>query len=63
MEKAEPMRNAAFDLKRRQLEASGADSVVTACGSCRVNLMAGAGRTQWETQIESLVELVGANLK
>jgi len=63
MEKAEPMRNAAFDLKRRQVEATGADSVVTACGSCRVNLMAGAGRTQWGTQIESLVELVGANLK
>jgi len=63
MEKAEPMRNAAFDLKRRQVEATGADSVVTACGSCRVNLMAGAGRTQWKTQIESLVELVGANLK
>ncbi|MGB5452687.1 MAG: (Fe-S)-binding protein [Sedimenticolaceae bacterium] len=63
MEKAEPMRNAAFDLKRRQVEATGADSVVTACGSCRINLMAGAGRTQWQTPIESLVELVGANLK
>jgi Fe-S oxidoreductase len=63
MEGAEPMRNAAFDLKRRQVEATGADSVVTACGSCRINLMAGAGRTQWATPIESLVELVGANLK
>ena len=63
MEKAEPMRNAAFDLKRQQVEATGADSVVTACGSCRINLMAGAGRTQWTTPIESLVELVGANLK
>lgn len=62
MEKAEPMRNAAFDLKRQQVEETGADSVVTACGSCRVNLMAGADRTQWETRIESLVELVGANL-
>ncbi|MCB1786854.1 MAG: (Fe-S)-binding protein [Gammaproteobacteria bacterium] len=63
MEKAEPMRNAAFDLKRRQVEATGADSVVTACGSCRVNLMAGADRTHWGTRIESLVELVGDNLK
>ncbi len=63
MEKAEPMRNAAFDLKRTQAESTGADSVVTACGSCRVNLMAGADRTQWQTPIESLVELVGANLK
>jgi Fe-S oxidoreductase len=63
MEKARPMRDAAFDLKRRQVEATGADSVVTACGSCRVNLMAGAERTHWTTPIESLVELVGANLK
>ena len=63
MEGATPMRDAAFDLKRQQVEATGAASVVTACGSCRVNLMAGAQRTQWGTQIESLVELVGANLK
>ena len=63
MEKAEPMRNAAFDLKRKQVEATGAESIVTSCDSCRINLMAGAGRTQWGTQIESLVELVGANLK
>jgi len=57
------MRDAAFDLKRQQVEATGAESVVTACSSCRINLMAGAQRTQWGTQIESLVELVGANLK
>jgi Fe-S oxidoreductase len=63
MEGARPMRDAAFDLKREQVESTGADSVVTACGSCRVNLMAGAQRTQWGTPIESLVELVGANLK
>lgn len=63
MDKAEPMRNAAFDLKREQADATGADTLVTACGSCRVNLLAGADRTQWQTKIESLVELVGANLK
>lgn len=63
MEGARPMRDAAFDLKRQQVEATGAEAVVTACGSCRVNLMAGAARTQWATPTESLVELVGANLK
>ena len=63
MEGATPMRNAAFDLKRDQVESTGAESVVTSCGSCRVNLMAGSLRTQWETPIESLVELVGNNLK
>jgi Fe-S oxidoreductase len=63
MEGARPMRDAAFDLKREQVEATGAESVVTACGSCRVNLMAGAMRTEWATPVESLVELVGNHLK
>ncbi|MCB1723476.1 MAG: (Fe-S)-binding protein [Gammaproteobacteria bacterium] len=63
MEGAEPMRNAAFDLKREQVEATRAQTVVTACGSCRVNLLAGAVRTDWDRGIESLVELVGNNLK
>jgi len=63
MEGATEMRNVAFDLKRGQVEKTGADSVVTACGSCRVNLMAGAARTQWPMPVESLVELVGDNLK
>ncbi|MGB1110531.1 MAG: (Fe-S)-binding protein [Gammaproteobacteria bacterium] len=62
MEGAEPMRNAAFDLKREQVEATGAGSVVTACGSCRVNLLAGADRVQWDREVESLVELVGQQL-
>ncbi|MCB1792286.1 MAG: (Fe-S)-binding protein [Gammaproteobacteria bacterium] len=63
MERAEPMRNAAFDLKREQVESTRADTVVTACGSCRVNLLAGAMRTEWDRGVESLVELVGNNLK
>ncbi|MCB1774004.1 MAG: (Fe-S)-binding protein [Gammaproteobacteria bacterium] len=63
MEGATEMRNAAFDLKRMQVEETGAESIVTACGSCRVNLMAGADRTQWPMPVESLVELVGSHLK
>jgi Fe-S oxidoreductase len=63
MEGATEMRNAAFDLKRGQVEQTGADAIVTACGSCRVNLMAGADRTQWPMPVESLVELVGNHLK
>lgn len=59
---AESNRAAAFDLKRRQVEATGAQSLVTACGSCRLNFLAGAERTHWERPIESLVELVGQAL-
>ena len=60
--RAAPLRAHVFELKRRQVEHTGADSVVTACGSCRISLMAGAVHSNWPKGIESLVELVGANL-
>jgi Fe-S oxidoreductase len=57
-----PLRAKVWELKRKQFEATGADRVVTACASCRINFMAGAADTHWETPIESLTALVGANL-
>jgi Fe-S oxidoreductase len=61
--KAESVRNAAFDLKRQQVEATGAESVVTPLSSCCINLTAGAPRMQCRTSIESLITLVAVNLK
>lgn len=55
-------RAAAFDLKREQVEATGAESLVTACGSCRLNFHAGADRVHWDRDIESLLEMVGKAL-
>lgn len=52
----------AFEKKKEQVDATGADSVVTACGSCRLNFIAGASHVNWDKRIESLVEMVGANL-
>ena len=60
--RAAPLRKATFDLKREQVESVGADSLVTSCGSCRLNFLAGADAVQWDRRIESLVELVGNNL-
>ena len=60
--RAAPLRQAAFDLKREQVEATGAASLVTSCGSCRLNFLAGADAMHWDRKIESLVELVGENL-
>jgi Fe-S oxidoreductase len=56
---AEHNRALAFDLKREQVEATGAEVLVTACSSCRLNFLAGADRVHWDRDIESLVELVG----
>jgi Fe-S oxidoreductase len=60
--RAAPLRNAAFNIKRKQFDATGADSVVTSCGSCRMNFAVGAQQNNWNVPVESLVELVADNL-
>ncbi len=60
--RASGLRHGVFELKRQQVEETGADSLVTSCGSCRINFMAGAERDNWDRKIESLMELVGHNL-
>ena len=59
---AAELRQKAFGIKIEQVDATGADSVVVTCGSCRLNFMAGAQRAQWGNNIESLVELVAEAL-
>ena len=59
---AAELRQKAFGIKIEQVDATGADSVVVTCGSCRLNFMAGAQRAQWGKNIESLVELVAEAL-
>jgi hypothetical protein len=36
--------------------------VVTTCDTCRATLESGARKVNWHTPVESLVELVAANL-
>jgi Fe-S oxidoreductase len=60
--RAEGLRHQAWEIKRDQVDATGADTVVVSCGSCRLNFMAGAEKVQWATKIESVVELVAAQL-
>lgn len=59
---AAELRQKAFSIKIEQVNATGADSVVLACGSCRLNFMAGARQAHWDKGIESLVELVASAL-
>lgn len=60
--RAAPLRHQAWAIKREQIDATGADTVVVSCGSCRLNLMAGAEADQWPVKIESLVEMVARQL-
>ena len=60
--RAEPLRHKAWRIKRDQIEATGADTVVLSCASCRLNFMEGAEVAQSSMHIESLIELVAAQL-
>jgi Fe-S oxidoreductase len=56
------LRRRTFDIKMRQVEDSGASSVVTSCDTCRMTFTSGAQLVNWDRPVESLVELVAANL-
>jgi Fe-S oxidoreductase len=60
--RAAGLRHKAWEIKREQIDATGADTVAVSCASCRLNFMAGAQADQWPTQIESVVELVARQL-
>jgi len=59
---SDELRRRTFDIKKRQVEDSGADSVVTSCDTCRMTFTQGAQQVNWNRPVESLVELVAANL-
>ncbi|MCW5660832.1 MAG: (Fe-S)-binding protein [Burkholderiaceae bacterium] len=61
-QRATPLRHKVFDIKRAQVEASGAKRFVTSCGQCRITLEMGARQVHWTQPIESLLELVADNL-
>ncbi len=61
-QRAAPLRHKVFELKRRQVEATGARRFVTSCGQCRITLEMGAQHAAWDKRTESLLELVADNL-
>jgi Fe-S oxidoreductase len=62
LERAMPLRAGVYRLKIDQFDATGAERVVTACGSCRLNFVMGAQMHHWEKPISSLVELAADHL-
>lgn len=59
---AAPLRKAAFDKKIEEVDQTGADTVVMACGSCRMNFLKGADDAKWDKEIVSMVAMVSENL-
>lgn len=60
--RAAPLRHKAWQIKRAQIEATGAGTVVLSCASCRLNFMEGDEVEPSGLRIESLIELVAAQL-
>jgi len=60
--RAEPLRKKVFEMKRDQVDATGAEHFITSCGQCRLTFAKGAAATQWDKSVESLLELVAENL-
>lgn len=61
-QRAAPLRKMVFEMKKQQVEATGAKRLITSCGQCRITLEMGAKNAQWDKQAESLLELVADNL-
>ena len=61
-ERADELRARAFHRKRRQIEETGADTVVTACANCRMMLEEGIEENHMDTTIIGLTELVAEYL-
>lgn len=60
--KAQPLRQRAFKIKMKEVDDTGADSLVTSCDNCRYNFMTDGANANWNMTIESLVEMVANNL-
>jgi Fe-S oxidoreductase len=60
--RATPLRHRVFEIKRRQVEQTGAKRFGTSCGQCRITLEQGAKHAHWDRKTESLLELVADQL-
>ncbi|MEZ5652339.1 MAG: (Fe-S)-binding protein [Burkholderiaceae bacterium] len=62
IQRATALRYRVFELKRRQVDDTGARHFVTSCGQCRITLDQGARHFNWDKRPESLLEMVADNL-
>jgi Fe-S oxidoreductase len=61
--RAQPLREKAFQIKQKQVEKTGMTKVYTSCSGCRQTLEHGGTATNWNRSVASLLELVADNLK
>jgi Fe-S oxidoreductase len=61
--RAQPLRDKAFQIKQRQVDATGMATVYTSCSGCRQTLEHGGKAANWNKTVASLLERVANNLK
>lgn len=57
-----PFRHEVFKIKIKQVEKTGADTIVSACHQCHITFEQGMKAHNWEKPFESLMELVAHHL-
>ena len=60
--RADDLRYKVFKLKREQVEATEADTLVSSCSNCRQNFDDCQAHYDWDYKMDSLLELVADNL-
>lgn len=60
--RADPLRYRAFEIKMKQIDATGAELAVTACSNCRLTFDDGKAHFQWSRSMQSLLDLVADQL-
>jgi Fe-S oxidoreductase len=61
--RADELRYKAFEIKMKQLDATGAELTVTSCANCRQTFDDGQAHFKWARTMGSLLELVAENLR
>lgn len=62
LHRADAHRYRAFEIKMKQVEATGAERLATSCSNCRLTFDDGRAHHKWDRKMESLLELVAAQL-
>ena len=62
LHRADAHRYRAFEIKMKQVEASGAERLATSCSNCRLTFDDGQAHYKWDRKMESLLELVAEQL-
>lgn len=60
--RADPLRYEAFGIKMAQMDATGADAMLTSCSNCRQSFDDGRSHFGWDRKMGSLLELVADHL-